>query len=208
VRGTITNVGAGTVRVVMYDGAGATELGALSSDGPGAALSFFFAISPAHDAHIAITDGGGAAAPYSYELTTSYEPVSDAFEPNDAEQAAAPMSAGTPLQAYLFAGTGEPPAAFDDYYRFTSPGGPVTINLDDVPTNLAARVFLFRADGSEVARVSSGQRGGALAMQPAMPLAAADHLIRVSLWADAPASFGPGTTMPEHFTRPYRLTVK
>jgi hypothetical protein len=208
VRVTIGNVGAGTPRLVVLDAAGGAEIGMFQADAPGAPLTAFFAISGGTDAHIAIADAGNTAAPYSYELGTSYEPVPDAFEPNDAEQAAAPMTAGTSVQGYLFAGAGEAPAAYDDYYRFTAAGGMVTINLDDVPVDLAARVFLFRSDGAELARVSSGQRGGALIMQPPMPLAAGDHLIRVSLWGEPPATAGQGDVMPDHFTRPYRLTVK
>ncbi len=207
VRATIDNVGAGTVRVAVYDAAGGKELGAFVADAPGAPVSFFFAISPGGGARIAVTDAGGATSPYSYDLTSSYAPVPDSFEPNDAQQAAAPMTAGTSLEGYLFAGTGEPSAAYDDYYRFPATAGSVKVSLEDLPTDIAARVFLLTADGSELARVSTGQKGGVLAMQPPMPLATADYVIHVSLWADAPVSFGQGEAMPEHFTRPYRLTV-
>ena len=72
---------------------------------------------------------------------------------------------------------------------------------------MAARLFLFRTDGSEVARVSTGLRGGALAMTPPAVTDAAEFIVRVALWAEAPAAVGVGTELPVNFTQPYRLTV-
>ena len=52
-----------------------------------------------------------------------------------------------------------------------------------------------------------GLRGGALALNPPAVDAAADFIVRVSLWAEAPAAAGAGTELPANFTQPYRLTV-
>ena len=68
----------------------------------------------------------------------------------------------------------------------------MAIRLDDVPSNLAARVFVFRTDGSEVARVSSGVRGGALILNPPTVVTAEDFIVRVSLWDTPPAGVGVG----------------
>jgi len=114
------------------------------------------------------------------------------------------------MSAYLFAGrpdAANDPAAYDDHFRFTAQPGALSIRLDDVPADLAARLFLFRTDGSEVARVSTGMRGGALAMSPPVVTDAAEFIVRVSLWAEAPAAVGVGTELPVNFTQPYRLTV-
>ena len=61
--------------------------------------------------------------------------------------AAAPMPEGGQMSAYLFAGrhdAANDPAAYDDYFRFTAQPGALSIRLDDVPADMAARLFLFR----------------------------------------------------------------
>jgi hypothetical protein len=200
--------GMGTVRATIYDGAGQTELASFVADAPGAALSFYWASASSQQTRIALRDDGGAA--YTYELTSHYTPVADPYEPNDVMAAAAPMPEGGQMSAYLFAGrhdAANDPAAYDDHYRFTAQPGALSIRLDDVPADLAARLFLFRTDGSEVARVSTGMRGGALAMNAPAVTDAAEFIVRVSLWAEAPAAVGAGTDLPVNFTQPYRLTV-
>jgi hypothetical protein len=200
--------GMGTVRATIYDGTGGTAFASFVADAPGAALSFWWTSAPGQQTRIALRDDGGA--PYTYELTSSYTPVADPYEPNDAADTAAPMPDGGQMSAFLFAGRRAgttDPAAYDDYYRFTAQPGPLSIRLDDVPGDLAARLFLFRADGTEVARVSNGMRGAALALTPPAVTDATELVVRVSLWDEAPAAVGAGTELPASFTQPYRLTV-
>jgi hypothetical protein len=196
--------GMGTVRATIYDEAGQTELASFVADAPGAALSFWWTSAPGQQTRIALRDDGGA--PYTYELTSNYTQVADTYEPNDVMAAAAPMPEGGQMSGYLFAGRHDP-AAFDDYYRFAAQPGALSIQLDDVPADLAARLFLFRADGSEVARVSNGMRGAALVLNPPAVTDAADFIVRVGLWDEAPAAAGAGTELPASFSQPYRLTV-
>lgn len=200
--------GMGTVRATIYDDTGQTELASFVADAPGAALSFYWASAPGQQTRIALRDEGGA--PYTYQLTSNYTQVADLYEPNDVMAAAAPMPEGGQMSAYLFAGrhdVANDPAAYDDHYRFLAQPGALSIRLDDVPADLAARLFLFRTDASEVARVSSGMRGGALALNAPVVTDAAEFIVRVSLWAEAPAAAGVGTPLPVNFTQPYRLTV-
>jgi hypothetical protein len=200
--------GMGTVRATIYDGTGQTELGSFVADAPGAALSFYWTSAPGQQTRIALHDDGGA--PYTYALTSNYTQVADVYEPNDAMGTAAPMPDGGQMSAFLFAGRRggtNDPAAYDDYYRFTAQPGALSIQLDDVPADLAARLFLFRADGSEVARVSNGMRGAALALNPPALTDAGDFIVRVGLWDEAPAPAGAGTELPASFSQPYRLTV-
>ena len=68
-------------------------------------------------------------------------------------------------------------------------------------------MFLLRADGSEVARVSSGLRGGPLALTAPAVTDAAEFVVRVSLWDEPPPAVGAGTELPASFTQAYRLTV-
>jgi len=201
---------AGAIRLTIYDASGSHELGSFAGDGAGLGGTFFWAVDAGQESHVSIRDDAGTATAYAYRVTSTYAPVADAFEPNDSMDVAAAMSLGIPMQAFIFAGeqgAADNPAAYDDFYRFSAAAEIATIKLDDVPADLAAKVFLLRADGSEVARVSSGQRGGALSLVTPMPLGQADHFIRVALWADPPASIGAGTSLPAHFTQPYTLSV-
>jgi len=209
VQATIGEV-SGTVRVTIYDDTGKTELGSFVAEAPGAPLSFYWASAAGQQTRIAVTDEAGGGTPYAYQLTTNYTAVADPFEPNDAMTAAAAVPDGGQMSAYLFAGrhdASNDPAAFDDYYRFQAQPGAVSIRLDDVPSNLAARVFLFRTDGTEVARVSSGVRGGALVVNPPTVVTAEDFIVRVSVWDNPPAGVGAGTELPASFTHAYKLSV-
>jgi hypothetical protein len=200
----------GAVRVTIYDDTGTTELGSFVADAAGAPLSFYWASGAGQQTRIAVTDEAGGGTPYAYQLTTSYTAVADPFEPNDAMTAAAAVPDGGQMSAYLFAGRHDAtndPAAYDDYYRFQAQPGAVAIRLDDVPSNLAARVFVFRTDGTEVARVSSGVRGGALVLNPPTVVTAEDFVVRVSVWDIPPAGVGAGTELPASFTQAYRLSV-
>ena len=119
------------------------------------------------------------------------------------------MPADGQMSAFLFAGHRDgatDAAAYDDYYRFTAQPGALSIHLDDVPGDLAARVFLFRTDGSEVARVSNGMRGAALALTPPALTDAADSSCAFAVGRGARRG-GAGTDVPASFTQPYRLTV-
>jgi hypothetical protein len=200
--------GMGTVRATIYDAAGKAVIASFVADAPGAALSFWWTSAPGQQTRVALRDDGGAS--YSYELTSSYTPVADTYEPNDATGAATPMPADGQMSAFLFAGRRDgtnDPAAYDDYYRFAAQPGALSIRLDDVPADVAARLFLLRADGTEVARVSNGMRGAALALSAPAVTDAGDFIVRVALWAETPAAAGAGTDLPASFTQPYRLTV-
>jgi hypothetical protein len=201
--------GMGTARATIYDAAGTTQLASFTADAPGAPLSFWWTTAPGQTTRVALTDDAGAACT-SCQLTSNYTQVADTFEPNDVMDAAALMPADGQMSAFLFAGRHDgasDPAAFDDFYRFTAQPGTLSIKLDSVPADLAARVFLFRADGTEVARVSNGMRGAALTLTPPALTDAAELFVRVALWDEAPAVAGAGTELPPSFTQPYRLTV-
>jgi hypothetical protein len=195
----------GTVRATLYDAAGNTERASFVADAPGSGLSFWWSTAPAQTTRVALRDDGGAA--YTYQLTTNYTQVADTVEPNDAMDAAAPMPDGGQMSAFLFSGKPDP-ATYDDYFRFTAQPGSLSIRVDNVPADLAARLFLLRAaDGSEVARVSNGMRGMALSMNAPAVTDAADFVVRIALWDEAAVASGAGTEVPASFTQPYQLTV-
>lgn len=210
---SLGEVGTGTTRVVVYDDAGTGEMGRFSADAAGGTVAFFLAVAPGQSYRLAVSDVGGTAAtmPYTYKLSTTYTAVADSYEPNDTRDTAAAISVGTPIQAFTFAGregVDVDPATYDDYYHFTAAAGMLMAKLEDVPPDLAARLFLYAPDGSELARVSSGLKGGALTLMTPLPLQPGEHVISVALWTTgAPESMAAGTTLPSHFTQPYKLTL-
>jgi hypothetical protein len=209
VQASVIGAGAAAVRLTAYDGTGTAELARFGSQGPGAAATFFLAVAPGQDYRFAVANEDTFAEPYTYTLATTYTQVPDSSEPNDTLGAPTPLAVGAPLQAYLFAGRhgGEDdPDAYDDYYRFSAVGS-VTIRIEDVPSDVAPRLTLYGSDGKEAARVASGIRGGTVVLRALMLPGPGDPVVRVAPWSDAPQSMGRGPSLPEHFTRPYKLSV-
>jgi hypothetical protein len=204
--------GAGKLRAIVYGDDAGAELGRATAADAATPLDLVVAVAPGARYRLAVEDDSGAvAAPYAYRLGSRFAPVPDAFEPNDAPDSAALIGVGTPVDAFLFAGpraAAEPLATLDDNYRVAMTGDQmITVRLEALPANVAARLFLFAPDGSETARVASGHRGEMLVMQPPLPAVWGDYIVRVSLWADPPPAVTAGTTPPPSFTQPYRLLV-
>jgi hypothetical protein len=209
----IDDVGAGTVRATVY-GPDDAKMGTFTATGAGTPLVFHLAAASAVTYRLAIDDGGGFTAPYTYRLSSTFAPIPDSFEPNDTPDKAGVITMGTPIDAFMFAGASAmamtaDAGAWDDYYQVDVPAAqPTTIRIDNVPTNLAVRLFLYRADQTELSRVATGHRGEALVMQPppAM-LAPGQYFVRVAPWAELPAAVSVGADPPDNFTRSYQLTV-
>ena len=152
---------------------------------------------------IALRDDGGAST--TYELTSSYTQVADPYEPNDGRDAAAPMPDGGQMSAFLFAGRRggtNDPAAYDDYYRFTAQPGPLSIRLDDVPGDLAARLFL----SARTAARSPASRTACVGPRWRSPAGGdgRDGLRRPRVAVGrGPGGGGAGAEVPASFTQPY-----
>jgi hypothetical protein len=206
----IDNVATGTVRATIY-GSDDAMMGSFTAAAAGAPLVFHLAAAGGVTYRLAVEDGGGFAGPYTYRLTSGFTPVADNFEPNDTPAEAMPIAMGTPIDAFLFAGEAAMAADasnFDDYYQvMVTAAWTATVRIDNVPTDLAARLFLYRADQTEIARVATGHRGEALVMQTPLPLDPGAYLVRVTPWAEQPAAISVGADPPDHFIHGYQLTV-
>ena len=147
----------GTVRATIYDGAGQAELDVVRRRCSGRGATFYWASGSSQETRIAHPRRRGGGAPYTYQLTPAYTPVDDAYEPNDAMDAARRCRTGDRCLRICSrpARCRRTSAAYDDYYRFTAQPGALSIRLDDVPADVAARCSCFGTDGSEVARVST-----------------------------------------------------
>jgi hypothetical protein len=199
----------GQPTATLYGPDGDAVFGTVADGESGAPMAFAVAAAPGAAYRLAIADTGGAG-PYDYRITAMFTPIPDTYEPNDTAAQAAAITAGTPIQAYLFAGAAAPNtniAAYDDYYRVSLAGGMVTVRLEDVPADLAPRIFIYGPDSAELGRVVNGHKGEPLTLQLPMSITAGDHVVRVTLWTETPATMSPATALPDHFVHPYRLTV-
>jgi hypothetical protein len=185
----------------------------IDPDPAGGPTTFFLAVAPGEDYQLGIKPQGAFTAPFTFTLNTSYTAVPDTYEPNDALAMAAPVTEGVPINGYLFGGRlgGDATAMasddYADYYRFSAAAGTITIQLAGVPADLAPRLTLYAADGSELARVASGQKGSSLQMLSPSIAAPSDLIVRVTPWSGAPPSMGAGTMLPAHFTQTYTLMI-
>jgi hypothetical protein len=201
--------GLGQPTATLYGADGDTVFGKLTDGDSGAPMAFVVAASPGVGYRLAIADAA-AAGPYGYQLTASFTAVPDMYEPNDEMAQAAAITVGTPIQAYLFAGASAMNGkleAFDDYYRVPLAAGAVTVRLEEVPADLAPRIFIYSPAGAELGRVVTGHKGEALTLQLPTAVTDGDHTVRVTLWTETPASMSAATALPDHFVHPYRLTV-
>ena len=209
VQGTVD----GTLGIDVYAQGDTTPVAHIDPDPAGGPTTFFLAIAPGEDYQLGFKHQGAFANAYTFTLTTTYTPVPDAYEPNDALAMASPVTEGVAINGYLFGGRlggDATPSATDDYsdyYRFSAVAGTVTVHIDTVPTDVAPRLTLYGLDGSELARVANGIKGGALQMVSPSVAAPGDLIVRVTPWSGAPPSMGTGIVLPDHFTQAYTLTI-
>lgn len=167
------------------------------------------------DTYIAVAGGAkltfnfGTDAPSLYDVTVTYYKVDDAYEPNDSKEAAKPLDIGKKIQGKFFCGfkTGKQ-EGFEDWFKIvaTKPGKPEIV-LGNVATNMGAVVTLYDDKGEKLGEQGSDNQGASIDYKypdgnEALP--PATYLVRVApdggeKWADE--------KIPDHFTRPYDLTV-
>ncbi len=200
------------VRSILDNGKVVSDDGHLTG---GKSLFGYFSAAPGADFYIKVSRWtGGAIAELDYRLRVDYTPVVDVHEPNDTQLEPASIELGEPATAYMFAGLETASAQAADYADWylveEAPSGTLNVKIDSVPLNvrLLARVF----DANTLAGLGIEQQGamdGApLDFDVVLP-SAGPYLIRVRPNAAPTASAStdaPGE-QPDHFTRPYVLTV-
>jgi hypothetical protein len=149
--------------------------------------------------------------PTPYTLTATFTGVNDVNEPNDVNAQATPLTIGTPISGYLFAGheDSSPPAAaaWDDRFKVTLPEGQMTFTLV-VPPDMDGQITLFNALGSQIDSQYDGTEGSTVVLKHTVTAEEAGVCyVSVHPWVDYNPLEGEGSTTPGFYSTPYTLTV-
>ncbi len=175
----------------------------------GGSAYYWFSAAPATKYRVSVQRFYTAmmATPYTFKVT--YTPVNDTFEPNDLRTQAAPLTVGTPAQAFMFAGyassTGFASNAWEDWYKVTLAAGMVKITLSILATDIAGDMVLYDALGTEVTSMGSATNGSTVVLNRT-GITAGDYYVKVTPFY-VPTAKGSGTVLPQYVSQPYTLTI-
>ena len=175
----------------------------------GGSAYYWFSAAPATKYRVSVQRFYPAmtANPYTFKVT--YTPVNDTFEPNDLRTQAAPLTVGTPAQAFMFAGyassTGFASNAWEDWYKVTLAAGMVKITLEILATDIDANVVLYDALGTEITSMGTATNGSSVVLNRT-GITASDYYVKVEPFY-VPTAKGSGTVLPQYVSQPYTLTI-
>jgi hypothetical protein len=210
-QGALTDVGNGRVEARIFSASDNAPIDRSYTDDPGASLFFYFAAAPGQTYRVAVANLPPFTAGFPYTFKAAYSKIADGFEPNDTRDQAKPIGLGMTVSAFIFAGHTSSTVQsdeFKDWYSFTLGAGNVTIKVTDVPSNVRIEGFLYDADGSKVdaPRMSNDNYGGSFDVTTRV-LKPGLHRLELGTYPPAPQPYGKGMTLPDNFTKPYKLTV-
>jgi hypothetical protein len=203
----------GTTGGVDVTAQAAADNGNIQESTGGSGLSVFFWFNAKAGAtfrlSVEVYTGGDSAIPYT--LRVDYHGVPDDNEPNDLRASATPMTFGTPIHGYLFAGyensTSVADAAWEDWFKVHLDGTPVQIALTDIASDIGASVDLYDTNG--VPKDSKSETSGAsVVWSPSSDRTATpgDYYLKVNQYTGGYTK-AAGSTVPAYLTQPYTLTV-
>jgi len=208
---SLTNVGAtGTVDVALFSAADNSSINELFKTDGGASLFAYLAVAPGVTYRIQVSDFGGHF-PYLYTMKAAYVATADMYEPNDTKDTAKPIAVATPITAFFSAGYVSDPylgEALADWYSVPLAAGPVTIKLANAPTDISGDIQLLDPEGMQVNEAYTITNGANVTLT-ADAMTAGTYTFQVSPFSGAPRVADEAVAMvpPDHFTRPYTLTV-
>ena len=145
----ITEVGAFRGDATLYSSSDFAELKTSTGGTNAQSVFFYVATTPgaSYQLEMAAWSPASTLPASRYTVRATYTALPDPTEPNDTRFDAKTITVGTPVQGYLFAGyASADEGSFDDYYKVTLAAGSATVNLDIVPSNLAARDLALRPE--------------------------------------------------------------
>lgn len=208
---SLINVGPnGNIQALVYVVSDNGQLVSSAAAGGGASDYLWFDAAASTTYRVAVSrfTAGNTANPYTFKAV--YTPVNDTHEVNDLRTQASPLSVGTPVQGYMFAGytlsTGFAANAWEDWYRVTLGAGTATITLEIVANDVNGAIGLYDALGTSIDSKASAGAGSSVVLSHATPLTAGDYFVVVSPFTN-PTSKATNNILPQYATQPYTLTV-
>jgi hypothetical protein len=205
----LTDVGNGTLNAWVYAVADNGEIGRHSSIAIGSSFRVFWTAKAGAKYLLVIRPFTSSSTPtYPYTLEVKYTPVADVSEPNDTRDTPRTIAPGQAVSAFYLAGYEQAsitPAAFHDWYAVPLGAGPAMIKIANVPQTINMRVAVYDEDFARLDDQSGPNAGATFTLPLTVPKAGTYRLAVDALVA--PPTFGTATALPEHFTRPYTLTV-
>ena len=176
---------------------------------------FYWTTAPGQTYHVRIAaqDVVGTLARSQYTLKVDYTKVDDPAEPNDTLDDAYPITLGTPIDAYYFAGYKNGitvPADLFDYYSIRVPtAGPATVQIENVASKLTVSALVYGPDDMVIKTGDAPNQGDPLSV-PVTLQADTPYKIQIKAakgWAPPSDTTEMPAPVPDVFTKPYRLTV-
>jgi hypothetical protein len=202
------NVGAGNLLVKVQTASDNAEIATKYVTTPGQSVKLWFAAAPGTAYRVAVADFAGFTAEYKYDLKLTYTKVNDTFEPNDKREDAKPLTLGTPVDAYIFAGFKSatiPQSDYDDWYSVTLAAGAVTMKVENVPADVTPEVELYDPSNATVDGRTYSITPGASVTKSSTAATGGTYKVRVNYFSPEPAT--SGSDVLEHLTKPYKLTI-
>jgi hypothetical protein len=199
----------GNIDSTAFSASDNSEIQGNGSSTDGGSAYYWFNAAPATKYRVSVQRyfPGTMANPYTFKV--NYTPVNDTFEPNDLRTQAAPLTVGTPAQAFMFAGyassTGFASNAWEDWYKVTLAAGMVKITLAILATDLNGNLVLYDALGTEITSMGSSTNGSSVVLTRT-GITAGDYYVKVTPYF-VPGGKGNGTVQPQYVSQPYTLTI-
>lgn len=180
----------------------------------GAKVFIAWWMDPTTSYRFELTDFAGVASGgvSNYTMLLHWVPSTDIYEPNQTRDTAAPIEVGVPVEAFATWGQADDDdaeKASADWYELNLKAGAVTLSLDRTAIDYFGEISLYDARGTALGGKYAPNRGASFTLETAVP-AAGSYLVNIGHFADPTDTIHYGLTadvVPDHFTKPYRLTV-
>jgi hypothetical protein len=208
---SVTDVGAnGDVALDVYSAADNGKFHEVGTNTDGGSIYAFFNAKPGAKFYIPVTNYADVKSPNTYTFKATYTQVADVYEPNDGRLTAVPITVGTPVQAYMFAGweysTGIPEEDWQDWYKVDLATGNVDILLSITASDSDGSIVLYDSTGTQVASGGSNTDGSSVDLKHAVATAGT-YYVKIEPYAAPVGTRGLTSTIPPYLKQPYTLTL-
>ena len=126
---SLTGVGTGTISAQVISSFDNGVILPYNTITVGQSIFFYWSARAGQKYYVEVSAYAGSSnrPPYKYTFRADYTPIADPYEPNDTSDTPAPITVGTPVTAYYFAGhklASIAAAEYQDWYQVVLAPGP------------------------------------------------------------------------------------